>query len=150
MKSGGVITQRSVLSFLVLYPLIFVLALSSSSAFALSNYEIVMAFDQAGVKPLASTPLHSDTENTQLVKLGKNLFFDKILSGNKNISCATCHFPSLGTSDTLPVPVGTGGTGRGRSRSLSHGNFIPRNSPAVFNMGQESFHTAMLGRKNFN
>mgnify|MGYP000700583640 CR=1 FL=1 len=27
------------------------------------------------------------------VELGRMLFFDKILSGNRNISCSTCHHP---------------------------------------------------------
>ena len=31
-------------------------------------------------------------------KLGKQLFFDKDLSANRNQSCATCHEPSFGTT----------------------------------------------------
>jgi len=31
------------------------------------------------------------------VELGKALFYDKILSGNGNIACATCHHPLTGT-----------------------------------------------------
>jgi cytochrome c peroxidase len=31
------------------------------------------------------------------LRLGRALFFDKILSGNGNISCATCHHPLLDT-----------------------------------------------------
>jgi cytochrome c peroxidase len=30
------------------------------------------------------------------IELGKQLFFDKVLSGNLNISCATCHHPFAG------------------------------------------------------
>jgi len=40
--------------------------------------------------------------------LGKTLFFDPILSGSNMISCASCHNPSLGWSDGLPLAVGHG------------------------------------------
>ncbi len=40
------------------------------------------------------------------VELGKFLFYDKILSGNKNISCATCHHALTDTGDGLSLPVG--------------------------------------------
>ena len=33
------------------------------------------------------------------VQLGRVLFFDKILSGNQNISCATCHHPDFASGD---------------------------------------------------
>ena len=32
-------------------------------------------------------------ENPALVQLGQALMFDKILSGNRDVSCATCHLP---------------------------------------------------------
>ena len=47
------------------------------------------------------------------VQLGRLLFYDPILSGNRNISCATCHHPRLGTSDRLSLGIGEGGTGFG-------------------------------------
>ncbi|MEK9992987.1 MAG: cytochrome c peroxidase, partial [Paracoccaceae bacterium] len=31
--------------------------------------------------------------NQQKAKIGQLLFYDKILSGNRNISCSTCHHP---------------------------------------------------------
>ena len=42
------------------------------------------------------------------VELGRLLFFDKILSGNKNIACGTCHHPDEGTSDGLALGLGEG------------------------------------------
>src|SRR5262245_21823097 len=41
-----------------------------------------------------------------LVRLGRALLFDKILSGNRNISCATCHFPPFATGDGKSLAVG--------------------------------------------
>ena len=48
--------------------------------------------------------------------LGKLLFFDRILSGNRDIACATCHNPLLGTGDGLSLPVGNAGAGLGPGR----------------------------------
>ncbi len=73
-----------------------------------------------------------------LVTLGRALFFDKILSGNRNISCSTCHEPTAGTGDALSVSIGEGGTGSAASRQLGTGVLIPRNAPPVFNRGLPS------------
>jgi cytochrome c peroxidase len=50
------------------------------------------------------------------IKLGKLLFYDPILSGEKNIACATCHHPTLGYADGLDLSIGPGGTGLGTNR----------------------------------
>ncbi len=79
------------------------------------------------------------------VELGRLLFYDPILSGNKNISCATCHHPRLGTSDGLSLGIGEGGIGLGSQRTLDPVNTpeqrIPRNSPGLWNLGATEFTT---------
>lgn len=70
----------------------------------------------------------------QLVRLGQALAFDRILSGNRDIACATCHFPTLGTGDGKSLSVGQGGTAVGPTRSHPQGAFIPRNAPPLFNL----------------
>ena len=71
--------------------------------------------------------------------LGQLLFFDPLLSGNRNIACATCHHPSLGTSDAMSLSLGEGGIGLGPARRAEAANLpkerIPRNAPALFNLG---------------
>lgn len=79
-------------------------------------------------QPLAPAP----SVDNALFALGEVLFFDKILSGNRDIACATCHLPSLGTDDDRALSLGVGGSGVGASRS--GGRVIPRNSPALFNL----------------
>ncbi len=70
------------------------------------------------------------------VALGQMLYFDKELSGNRDIACATCHHPTQGSSDHLPVSIGTGGIGLGLDRQIGFDrNFIPRNAPDIFNRG---------------
>lgn len=81
------------------------------------------------------------------VELGRMLFFDKELSGNRNISCATCHSPLIATVDGLSINIGTGG--RGLSVLRDAGNFPPtlldsqsrgaRNMTPLFNLGHEQF-----------
>jgi cytochrome c peroxidase len=69
-----------------------------------------------------------------LVRLGQALAFDPILSGNKNISCMTCHMPAFATGDGKSLSVGEGGIGFGPRREHPQGVFIPRNAPPLFNM----------------
>ena len=90
----------------------------------------------------ADAGLHSANK----IALGKQLFFDKVLSGNLNISCATCHHPFAGTGDGLSLPVGEGARGTGVVRDTGFGSDavrerVPRNAPAVFNLGAREFTT---------
>ncbi len=77
------------------------------------------------------------------VRLGWLLFYDPILSGNRNISCATCHHPKFGTSDGVSLSLGEGGLGLGPDRIIDPTNppeqRIPRNAPALFNLGALGF-----------
>lgn len=77
-------------------------------------------------------------EPAPLVELGRLLFFDKILSGNRNISCGTCHHPVAFTGDALPVSLGQGSIGTASQRQQAEGAMIPRNAPPIFNGSQPS------------
>lgn len=76
-------------------------------------------------------------------RLGQLLFYDPILSGNRNISCATCHHPRFATSDGLSLGLGEGGIGLGPERKPDPANLpeqrVPRNAPALFNLGAREF-----------
>ena len=69
-----------------------------------------------------------------LVELGRALAFDKILSGNKDIACMTCHLPGFATGDGLSLSIGQGAAGIGPARIHPDGKFIPRNAPPAFNL----------------
>ena len=95
--------------------------------------------------------------NPVKVRLGQLLFFDKILSGNLNTSCATCHHPLTGIGDGLSLSVGEGGRGLGVTRSTGRGpdkihERVPRNAPHVFNLGarqfRRMFHDGRVERKS--
>ncbi|OOZ16880.1 cytochrome-c peroxidase [Solemya velum gill symbiont] len=93
--------------------------------------------------PLTATAVEfvdNSTPDIAKVELGKLLFHDKILSGNKNISCATCHHALADTGDGLSLPIGEGGVGLGVTRDTGTGadavhERVPRNAPPVFMLG---------------
>ncbi len=98
-------------------------------------------------------PIH----NADQVKLGQLLFYDKILSGNKNISCGTCHHHTHFGTDGLSLGIGEGGTGIGTDRLPGEGDSrikrrIPRNAPALWNLGSDQinilFHDGRLSRSD--
>ncbi len=60
---------------------------------------------------------------TDKIALGKALFFDKRLSKDGTISCATCHNPSKAFTDQLPKSVGI------------NGQLSERNAPTLLNSG---------------
>ncbi len=84
-----------------------------------------------GIVPLERPPYI----RPELVRLGRVLAFDKILSGNRDIACTTCHLPAFATGDGRSLSIGQGGNGFGPSRTLPSGIFIPRNAPPLFNIG---------------
>lgn len=83
--------------------------------------------------------------DADLVAVGRQLFFDPVLSGNNNIACATCHHPALGTADAMSLSIGEGGLGLGLDRAVDPANApkqrIPRNAPALFNLGAREYVT---------
>jgi len=83
-----------------------------------------------GVTPMPRPPV----VRPALVRLGQALAFDKVLSGNRDISCMTCHLPPLATGDARSLSIGQGASGLGLNRVHPEGAFIPRNAPSLFNL----------------
>lgn len=79
----------------------------------------------APLGPLPATvPAPEGNETTPArVELGRLLFFDKRLSGNNTQSCATCHDPQQGWTESVARTKG------------STGVKLPRNTPTVLNSG---------------
>lgn len=78
------------------------------------------------------------TENPPVINaqyLGKLLFFDPILSGNKDVACATCHHPNFGFTDGLDLSIGVNATGLGPKRQFLSSAFPPtqRKSMTILN-----------------
>jgi cytochrome c peroxidase len=75
--------------------------------------------------PLGLDTLLPTPENNRLdpakAALGKKLFWDVRLSGDKSTSCATCHDPKHAFTDAQPVAKGI------------HGQKGTRRTPAILN-----------------
>ncbi|MFT7671385.1 MAG: cytochrome c peroxidase [Planctomycetota bacterium] len=86
----------------------------------------ILRLSPMGTAPLDSTNRYDGDPLAE--QLGRFLFFDEALSSNGEISCATCHDPSLGLSDGKPV-----------AETLGLG---PRRTPALWNQayGHWFFH----------
>ncbi len=85
-----------------------------------------------GVEPVTPPP----AQDPELVALGQQLFFEKELSGRRNISCATCHHPLLGSADAQSQSRGQGATGLGPARVHGPNSlFLARNTLSLWNRG---------------
>jgi cytochrome c peroxidase len=83
-----------------------------------------------------TVPPPTPAQDAAAVALGRALFFDKILSGNRDVSCASCHSPAAALGDGLSLSIGTGGTGAAPARTLGAGRqFVPRNAQTLLNVG---------------
>lgn len=81
-------------------------------------------FDHGAFDASAFAPAYAPKPTTELVDLGRDLFFDPALSGDSRRACASCHRPSLAFTDGLP-----------RRAALSGAHDAGRNTPTVINVG---------------
>ena len=68
--------------------------------------------------PLGLPPVYFPDDNrwsTAKAELGKLLYFDKRLSSDGTVACASCHSPRYGFTDGAPVSTGIDGQKGGRS-----------------------------------
>ncbi len=102
-------------------------------------------------RPLSDADFHP--ADPAKAEIGQLLFYDKILSGNRNISCGTCHHHDFAGTDGLSLGIGEGGEGVGPKRTAGTGETrvkkrIPRNAPGLWNLGHRDirvlFHDGRL------
>jgi len=116
------------------YKNVFRFLISTLAVFLLLNTSLIQAEENYAFKAghaslqkwlLADVPPQpADNPLTpEKISLGKKLFFDPRLSGDGNMSCATCHNPVFGWSDALPTAKGV------KSKVLG------RASPTIVNSG---------------
>ena len=88
-----------------------------------------------GLEPLEMPPLVPSPK----FRLGQMLFFDPILSGTRDVACATCHLLGRGTSDGVDLSVGVDAAGLAEERRpLGTPRVHPRNSMDLWNRGHAS------------
>jgi cytochrome c peroxidase len=80
-----------------------------------------------GITPIPAPPPVSPA----VFALGKALFYDKILSGTRDVACATCHAPQFASADARSLNAGINGAGVGPNRTGMLGG---RHTQALFNL----------------
>jgi cytochrome c peroxidase len=99
------------------------------------------------VGPAAAQDVASTAPLKAVEELGRLLFWDPILSGERDTACATCHHPDFAWADGRELSLGTGSVGLGPTRVDSTNGAIPvvrRNSPTILNV---AFNGADDGRR---
>lgn len=84
------------------------------SLFSNDDLKLIQLAYNSGLKPVPIDfesildELNTNSKNLskEKITLGKKLFFDKNLSLNKDISCASCHSFNKGGADGLPTAIG--------------------------------------------
>ncbi|MCE6993134.1 cytochrome-c peroxidase [Dyadobacter sp. CY323] len=97
---------------------------------------VVESIADLGALPLHATDPKDNPSTPEKVNLGRLLFFDPVLSGNKDVSCATCHQPEFNYAEFLETSIGVNGRGLGSKRRFLDQNDIPfvkRNSQSILN-----------------
>lgn len=84
----------------------------------LTALTLLVALSRAAAEP----PRPEASTHAELVALGERLFFDRRLSSDNTVSCASCHDPARAFSDGRRTSVGVS------KRALS------RNAPALWNL----------------
>ncbi len=94
--------------------------------------------DLGSIDALPDTCKHpaANPSSKEKIELGRLLFYDPILSGGKDIACATCHHPEFRYAESLEISIGVNGKGLGEHRVFNQRNDIPftkRNSQSLLN-----------------
>lgn len=84
------------------------------------NYEAVSLFGANTFNLDKFAPSYSAKLNNELIALGEELFHDEQLSGNKKMSCGTCHIPEQAFTDGRRLAEG------------SDGSDLKRNTPTLY------------------
>lgn len=95
--------------------------------FNYANPPLPAHFSAANVRAIDTTPANNPTTNAGAT-LGRVLFYDKNLSRDNSISCASCHSQSRGFSDRARLSFGFAGGLTGRhSMGLSNARYYNPN-----------------------
>ena len=117
-----------------------ILAISSCGNDQKPSYKkpekVFETLDVLSALPVSAIEPQNNPGSPKKIELGRLLFFDPILSGNKDVSCATCHQPEFNYAEFLETSIGVNGVGSGSKRRFLDPNDIPfvkRNSQSILN-----------------
>lgn len=109
------------------------------AGFAVLLLTVAVGTSQGTFAALPATPAAPpDNPSTPArVSLGRVLFWDPILSGDRDVACGTCHHPRFGYAENRDLSIGVSGVGLGDRRRFaagSSGPFVKRNSQTILNV----------------
>ncbi|MBM9590946.1 cytochrome-c peroxidase [Leptospira sp. 201903075] len=97
--------------------------------FCVINYKYVNSVEKNGGLGQSLPGVQLDP---LVIDLGRYLFFDPILSADKQLSCAHCHHPGYSLSDGRSQSMGKDGIGYGPNRK--NGVILKRSAPSLWNV----------------
>ena len=107
----------------------FLLAIFCTTSFSMdldAKLSLIKNVYQLEPKNCDSNSFHEISQEELLA--GKVLFESVSLSGDRDISCKTCHLDKFASTDGLPIAVGVGGQGEGKDRLYNdNGTLVQRN-----------------------
>ncbi len=107
--------------------------------------QLIRKLSRFSALPVSPKYPQNNPPNSEKIALGKLLFFDPILSGDKDVACATCHHPANGFAESLDISIGVNGQGFGQHRAFRQPNNIPftkRNSQTILNTAFNGINNA--------
>lgn len=93
-----------------------------SAAPAAVNYQAGGLFDPSFLNASYYVAVPHDVINSKTSALGRLLFFDPVLSSNRQRACASCHDPAKAFTDGKP-----------KSEAFDHAGTVSRNAPVLVN-----------------
>lgn len=84
------------------------LAIPGSASWTDEELRLIASLSLDALPPLPDDPSNAVADDPAAAEFGHRLYFDTRLSGNGEVSCASCHRPELMFTDGLPLAVGTG------------------------------------------
>ena len=138
----------------IIVALLALIVLKGATGIGAQDGDLRQRFD---LQPVPPVPYPENNRfNPDRVELGRLLFFDPILSGEKDTACATCHLPTFGMADGRQLAAGTSGKGLGPDRVLGFsaitGDTVisePRHTMTIFNVAYNGDESGLPSPKGF-
>lgn len=87
-------------------------AASKSTSWTAEQIEQLRSLSLSELEPLPADPTNRVADDPRAAAFGHRLFFDRRLSSNGQVSCATCHMPDREFQDSKALATGVGTTNR--------------------------------------
>jgi len=116
----------------ILAVVVIAISYTSKASSKLDDHQWLIEFiEKNEIVPIRNEPKLLDAQ----YELGQALFFEKLLSTNKDTACSTCHLVNSHTSDSLRKAIGAGGHNLGALRLAGKDTEpLDRNTQALFNL----------------